>query len=189
MPTPDRFSRLAPFYDRLFKPRQKDPLHEVVGLPIPGRLLDAGGGTGRIAQSLVPLAKQVVVADLSFRMLGQAIRKDGLRGVNAHSERLPFAEGEFERVIMVYAMHHVGDQAQTARELYRVLAPGGRLVIEEPNLHHWAVRLIAIGENLALMHSHFLSPRQIADLFRAVSVEARLVQRGATAYVVVEKPA
>lgn len=188
MPELDHFGWLAPFYDRLIKPRQADPLHAIAGLPVTGRLLDAGGGTGRIAQNLVQLAGEVIVADLSRRMLKEASKKDSLRAVNSLSECLPFADGAFERIIMVDALHHVCDQDQTAGELYRVLSPGGRLVIEEPDLRHWAVKLIAFGEKLALMHSHFLSPPRIAGLFSGVVARVEVVRNGATAYVVVDKP-
>jgi len=42
----------------------------------------------------------------------------------------------FDRVLMVDALHHVVNQAETICELYRVLKPGGRLVIEEPDLRN-----------------------------------------------------
>lgn len=188
MPDLDHFGWLAPVYDRLIKPREEDPLHDVAGLPVKGRLLDAGGGTGRIAQTLIHLAGQVVVADLSYKMLAEAARKDHLQVVNSHSERLPFPDNEFERIIMVDALHHVCDQQETAGELYRVLAPGGRLVIEEPDLQHWAVKLIALGEKLALMRSHFLSPPRIANLFDHSAAMVNVIRNGAIAYVVIEKP-
>ena len=183
----DRFGWLAPWYERLFKPRQSDPLHSVVGLPISGRLLDAGGGTGRIAQSLVAKVGQVIVADLSLRMLREAARKDALQVVNSQSEYLPFPDGHFERVIMVDALHHVCDQQQTARELYRVLAPGGRLVIEEPDFRAWGIKLIALGEKLLLFHSHFLSPGRIAGLFAGNGGGVAVITEGFVSYIVVEK--
>jgi len=85
-------------------------------------------------------------------------------------------------------MHHVCDQKQTVQELYRVLAPGGRIVIEEPDLRHWAVKLIAVGEKLALMRSHFLSPPRIAELFGSYAAQVEIVNIGANAYVIVDKP-
>jgi demethylmenaquinone methyltransferase/2-methoxy-6-polyprenyl-1,4-benzoquinol methylase len=65
----------------------------------------------------------------------------------------------------VDALHHVMDQAETIRELYRVLKVGGRLVVEEPDVRKFMVKLIAIGEKLALMRSHFLAPPAIEQLF------------------------
>jgi demethylmenaquinone methyltransferase/2-methoxy-6-polyprenyl-1,4-benzoquinol methylase len=48
----------------------------------------------------------------------------------------------------------------------RVLRPGGRIVIEEPNIDHAVVKLIALGERLLLMRSRFYSPTDLARLFR-----------------------
>jgi hypothetical protein len=57
----DHFGLLAPYYDRVIKPGDKNWLFEIIGLPAPGFLLDAGGGTGRITKllqdQLVPTRK------------------------------------------------------------------------------------------------------------------------------------
>ncbi|HWQ83597.1 MAG TPA: class I SAM-dependent methyltransferase [Anaerolineales bacterium] len=187
MPGLDHFGWLAPLYERVIKPRLSDPLYEVAGLPVKGMLLDTGGGTGRIAQNLVGLAGQVVVADLSLQMLKEAVKKDHLKVVNSASERMPFPDNLFERILMVDALHHVWDQVQTARELYRVLAPGGRLVIEEPDVRHWGVKLVALGEKIALMRSHFLTPPRIASLFAWPGARVEILQNGATSYIVVDR--
>ena len=154
-----------------------------------GRLLDAGGGTGRIAQFLHGQAAQVVVADLSFHMLQEARNKDGLQPVNACTEVMPFPDNTFASIIIVDALHHVADQRQTARELWRVLAPGGRLVIEEPDVRKMGVKLIALAEKMLLMRSHFLAPPRIAGLFRPFYARVQIIRDGSTAWVIVEKDA
>jgi demethylmenaquinone methyltransferase/2-methoxy-6-polyprenyl-1,4-benzoquinol methylase len=91
---------------------------------------------------------------------------------------------------MVDAFHHVGDQRQTVRELARVLAPGGRLVIQEPDIHHWAIKLVALGEKLLLMRSRFYSGEAIQAMFAAADAGACSVQverQDHTAWVIVDK--
>ncbi|CAG1012346.1 partial demethylmenaquinone methyltransferase / 2-methoxy-6-polyprenyl-1,4-benzoquinol methylase, partial [Anaerolineales bacterium] len=88
-----------------------------------------------------------------------------LDSICGHSESLPFADNSFERVIMVDALHHVIHHTDSAREMYRVLKPGGLLVIEEPDIRVFGVKLIALAEKLLLMRSHFLALEEIMGLF------------------------
>jgi demethylmenaquinone methyltransferase/2-methoxy-6-polyprenyl-1,4-benzoquinol methylase len=179
------FNFLAPFYDQVIPFARLEKMLDVLALPHSGSLLDAGGGTGRVATALRPHLGSVVVADVSWGMLAQA-RQKGLTAASTETERLPFADNTFDRVLMVDALHHVVNQAATIREMYRVLKPGGRLVVEEPDLRTFAVKLIAVAEKLALMRSHFLSPPQIAALFPDPS-KVKVEAEEHTAWVIAEK--
>jgi SAM-dependent methyltransferase len=183
----DHFGLLAPIYERFIKPRPPEWLWKVADLPTDGTLLDAGGGTGRVAQFFVDKAAQVVVADLSFNMLQQANSKLNLRTVCTHTENLPFPDNHFSRVIMVDALHHVCDQAATTKEMWRVLEPGGRIVIEEPDVRETPVKFIALAEKLALMRSHFLTPVEIMALFPPNHATCRIEKDGSNAWIIVDK--
>ena len=183
----DHFDFLAPFYEKFISPQEPKQLKELLELPVQGSILDVGGGTGRLAQFLVSSTTQVVVADLSFEMLQQAAQKPDLDPTCSQSEKLPFRDNHFERIIMVDALHHVYDQSQTAREVWRVLRPGGKLIIEEPDLRKGVVKLVALAEKLALMRSHFLSPPKIELLFDNFPSQIRTVVDGHNAWIIVEK--
>lgn len=182
----DHFDFLAPHYDRVIRFQRLEKMLNLLSLPAPGRLLDAGGGTGRVAEHLRPHVDEIVVADISTGMLAQA-RAKSLNAACVESERLPFAESTFDRVLMVDALHHVIHQAQTVSELYRVLKPGGRLVIEEPDVRTFAVKLIAVAEKLALMRSHFLTPPQIAALLPS-DAQVTIETEDYNAWVIAVKP-
>ncbi len=89
---------------------------------------------------------------------------------------------------MIDALHHVADQQQTANELWRVVKPGGMIIIEEPDVRRISVKFVALFEKLALMRSHFLTPPRILALFQAQGVKSRIVVDGFNAWVVIEKP-
>ena len=174
LPRLDHFGLIAPHYDRVITQVNLAHLLTLLRLEPSHRLLDVGGGTGRVSRGMTGLVNQVVLADPSLGMIRQARGRDGLQPANAHAERLSFPAGSFDRILMVDAFHHVCDQQQTAAELLRVLAPGGRLVVEEPNIETLTVKLIALAEKLALMRSHFLSPSAIAQMFRSLGAQVSI---------------
>jgi len=179
----DHFGVIAPIYARATY-SSLDKMRELAALPTRGRLLDIGGGTGRVASALSDDVDEVVIVDVSLGMLKQTPHST-LRPVCSHSEYLPFPDNFFERIIMVDALHHVIDQRASAKEMFRVLKPGGRIVIEEPDIRTFGVKLIALAEKLLLMRSHFLSPLQIASLFP--SGGTNIVTEDLSAWVVITK--
>jgi ubiquinone/menaquinone biosynthesis C-methylase UbiE len=187
MPLFDHFDFLAPIYERFISPKDPQELLALADLPVVGALLDAGGGTGRVAQFMISKANPVVVVDVSRKMLAESLKKDGLGPVCSLTENLPFPTGLFARIIMVDALHHVCNQRQTLDELWRVLQPGGRIVIEEPDIRTFAVKMIALAEKLALMRSHFLAPQHIAHLFTSPASRVRVETGKFTVWVIVEK--
>jgi len=142
-------------------------LRALLELSVEHTLLDAAGGTGRVAGTLAASAGRVVVCDASPQMLEQARRK-GLETVQAELESLPFADAAFDRILLVDAFHHVKDQRVALRELLRVLKPSGKLVIEEPDLRRLPAKIVALLEKLFLMRSHFKSPADIMGIISEI---------------------
>ncbi|GAB4532263.1 MAG: hypothetical protein Fur0018_20770 [Anaerolineales bacterium] len=185
MPFPDHFALLAPFYDRLIPLAHTDTLCQHLDLPSAGLLLDVGGGTGRVAAALAPHTAGVLVVDESLAMLRQAAEKTGLLPLAGRAEALPFPDETFPRLLIVDAWHHLADHDRAAAELWRILAPGGLLLIEEPDIRTWAVRGIALFEKLTLMRSHFSPPAAIAARFP--QAHTRIHIDGFNAWIVISK--
>lgn len=187
MPPFDHFDFLAPIYDRMMKSTPQVDLLEHLNINSRSSVLDVGGGTGRVAQTLIPHAASVTVVDLSFNMLREARLKPGLNGVMAGSEHLPYEESSFDVVLMVDAFHHVIDQSLTLREMFRVVKPGRSLVVEEPDINTFLVKLVAFGEKLLGMRSHFLSGEEIAGLLKTFCNDIRIYRKEYIVWVVVKK--
>jgi demethylmenaquinone methyltransferase / 2-methoxy-6-polyprenyl-1,4-benzoquinol methylase len=100
-------------------------------------VLDAGGGTGStalLAARRVGDAGHVTLIDQSEGMMeagrekaAQAGLEDRITFRTGDILRLPFEDGTFDAVLSTYSLCPVYDPGQGARELYRVLKPGGRL--------------------------------------------------------------
>ena len=114
------------------------------------------------------------MADISLPMLKMAKRKGRILIVRSSADMLPFPAETFERVLVVDALHHFKDRERSLAEIIRVLKEGGRMVIEEPDLRRWTVKLAALSEKLLLMRSHFLPPASILEIIRRQGLSARI---------------
>ncbi len=185
----DHFDILAPVYERVIGPPDPARLKRLLRLPTDGWLLDAGGGTGRVAATLRPFVGGLIVGDQSLGMLQRAREKQTVHPVRIQVQQLPFADDSFSRILVVDALHHFFDQFAAARELARVLAPGGRLVIEEPDIRRLTVKLVALAERMALMGSTFLAPEVVCTMLAAHGLQASVAERDRfSAWIVAEKP-
>jgi demethylmenaquinone methyltransferase/2-methoxy-6-polyprenyl-1,4-benzoquinol methylase len=149
---PDPFSRIARWYDALARIPDPAPLQRLLDLQAGQRLLDLGGGTGRMTQHLSGV--KVIVCDLSAGMARQSHRK-GLPTCQGRAEALPFGGAAFDAVLVVDAFHHFRDHREAAQEMLRVVRPEGRLVLVEPDIRRPFIRLVALGERLLGMDSRF----------------------------------
>lgn len=182
----DHFNLVAGLYDRSAQFTLNEQLLQLLAISPENILLDAGGGTGRVASAFRGLVRKVIVADLSLGMLRHALSK-GLASVYTPVEHLPFQSMSFDRVVMVDVLHHVFDHRLTAYELWRVLNPGGRILIIEPDFRKFIVKLLALGEKALLMRSHFLSCEKIAALFKNENAHVDIINFGHDVIVLVEK--
>ena len=100
-------------------------------LPPPrGLTLDVGCGEGRVSRELRARGYDVVGFDGSETLVGDARAADPLgRYEVARIDALPVGDGAAELAVCINVVPHVHDLAGAARELARVLAPGGVLVV------------------------------------------------------------
>lgn len=129
------YDRWAAVYDHDANPMQgvEGPLFRAaVGDARGLRVLDLGCGTGRHALWLEASGADVTAVDFSEGMLAEARRKPGAKGVRwlEHDlhRPLPFG-GEFDLVVSGLVLEHIADLKAFFAESYRVVKPGGRVVV------------------------------------------------------------
>jgi SAM-dependent methyltransferase len=101
--------------------------------PLAGaRALDVGCGVGMYTARMDATGAHATGVEVDWPRL-RAARADGLTVAAAVGEALPFADASFDVVLLHEVLEHVRDDRRTAREITRVLAPGGRAVVFVPN--------------------------------------------------------
>lgn len=110
------------------------------------RVLDLGAGFGRHAFETARRGAHVVATDLAIDEMrstkdtfaamfvsGELPEGVSTTTVQANGLSLPFADGSFDRIIASEILEHVPDDLGVMAELFRVLAPGGRLAATVPS--------------------------------------------------------
>jgi ubiquinone/menaquinone biosynthesis C-methylase UbiE len=100
------------------------------------RLLELGYGSGVFLPELARHAGEVSGVDIHDKTVEvtAALAKDGVSATlkQGVGEKLPFGDASFDAVVAVSVLEFVDDMDQTARELRRVLTPGGSLFVITP---------------------------------------------------------
>lgn len=104
------------------------------------RVLDLGTGSGYLAFPIAENHPNVEVVELDIvsstleRNAREAARRrlDHLHFLSYDGHELPFEDASFSVIVCRYAAHHFPDLPASAAQMYRVLKPGGRLIISDP---------------------------------------------------------
>jgi SAM-dependent methyltransferase len=116
-----------------------------LGLKAGDLILDMGAGAGRHAFEVFRRGAHIVALDYSLADLkdvsglfaamadaGEAPAGTAWATCNGDGTMLPFADDTFDHIICSEVMEHIPDDSAAARELARVLKPGGTLAVTVP---------------------------------------------------------
>ena len=141
------------------------------------RILDVGCGTGLNASRLAKLGHTVVGIDLSPVAI-EKFRERGLEGhvVDIASGPLPFPDHSFGMIYASEVIEHTVDTADFLAKLYRVLQPGGLILLSTPNSAFWPYRILGCLGQTATEYQHpghvrFFSRRSLREAIEGAGFE------------------
>lgn len=164
-------SELENFYRRLVL---RDHVRFALGACRAGRALDVGCGTGLFARMLREAsggAIEVSGIDASARAAEVAGLRNGIAAAVGDLTSAPLAAASQDLVTMFHLLEHVVSPGEVLDAARRLLAPGGKLVVQVPNLDSWQYNLLGarwVGLD---------APRHLYD-FRFADLKRLMTQHG-----------
>jgi SAM-dependent methyltransferase len=142
-------------------------------------VLDVACGGGIVVCAFAPHVRHATGIDMTRAMLERArhlASENGIANVTWHEgdvAQLPYPNGTFTIVVTRFAMHHFPDPAAVFREMVRVCAPGGRVVVVDTYASPDPAKAAEFNRLEKLRdpsHARSLALAELEDLFRAAGL-------------------
>jgi len=185
----DQFTRQAVPFSTAPGIRDEEALRLLVtasGVGPADIVLDVACGPGLVAGAFARAARHVTGIDLTPAMIERArvhAHEQGFDNVTftvGDVQPLPYGAGAFSLVVSRFAFHHFPDPGAVLREMVRVCAPGGRVVVADAAVSPHPARAAAYNRMEKLRdpsHVRALSLAELAGLFERAGLPVPVVTR------------
>jgi 2-polyprenyl-3-methyl-5-hydroxy-6-metoxy-1,4-benzoquinol methylase len=140
-------------------------LHAIDELDLRGSILDFGSGTGTLTRCLMQTGRFTTVA--AADLMPQPSDLGAVHWTRADlNNPLPLPDASFDSIIAAEVIEHLENSRGIARELFRLLNPGGTAIVSTPNNESWRslLSLLRRGHHVAFCDGSY--PAHITALLR-----------------------
>lgn len=139
------FNQVAGRFDRVYGPGRSWQAfgHLLLRILPPLTVADLGSGEGLLSELLARRCKKVIAVDNSQRIVefgAEKARKNNLKNLEfrlGDLEQPPIDPGSVDLVILSQALHHAAEPAKAIQSAFRLLAPGGHIMILDLSRHNF----------------------------------------------------
>jgi SAM-dependent methyltransferase len=146
--------------------------------PQRGRLLELGCGMGFLLKAFSEDGWDAIGIEPDRGFCEFIERRHGLRAIPTILEDSGIPETSLDVVVFIHVIEHVPDPLETLRSIYRVLRPGGHLVIETPRYDSLMFKLLRHRERSVSCdgHIYFFTTETLRKLYEKAGFEHRQVR-------------
>jgi len=157
------FDLIGLFYDKIFPCPDFSFLLKEFEIKKGDKVLDMGGGTGRLAREIAKkFQTEVTVLDISESMLKNAKKYPFLKTILGNMEKTDFPSDSFDVIVCADAIHHFKNPEKTFSEMRRILKPEGRIYLEEFDIKKLKIKFLRFSEKYFLLEpGNFYSPKSL----------------------------
>jgi ubiquinone/menaquinone biosynthesis C-methylase UbiE len=178
----DQFTRQATVFSTAPAITDEEALAMIIGAAGPApddRLLDVACGPGLVVCAFAAHVREAIGIDMTPAMLERARKLAAEKGVanvgwqQGDVYSLPYENGDFTIVTTRFSCHHFLDPAAVLREMVRVCAPGGRIIVVDDYASEDPAKAAAFNRLEKLRdpsHSRCLSLSELKGLFGAAGL-------------------
>lgn len=181
------FDLISPVYEKVISGDEENfkTLFKLGDFKITDRVLDLGGGTGRVAKFFVGKVQEIAVLDASKGMISRCKNHQGINCVLGKADNIPFGDSYFDKIIITDAFHHFKNRQIVIQEIKRALKGNGRLIIEEVNFGRFGNWIVEKLETILGAESKILSPPSLVELFSKNQFKAKFLNKDRNAYYLI----
>lgn len=170
------FNIIAPIYKYIHPGAKQtfEMVYKIGNFKKNDKLLDLGGGVGRVAGYFAGKVNDITVSDSSSGMIKKCQSINGVKCFVLPAEQLSFEDNYFDKIIIIEAIHHFNDLDKVLAEVKRVIKPGGTVIVEEINAKKFPAIAMETIEKLLGMKSNTYVAQDLLSIFQKHGFEMRV---------------